>query len=122
MAKTALYPKTKKDLESKGFVVEKCEYWNPFAHRRIDFLGVADAIALNGESLVLIQLTDSTSASKHEKKILESDKLALWLRAGGKFQMYLWRKVKNRWQAKIREYTLNNDNTVGRHYLGGHTG
>jgi hypothetical protein len=97
---TALTPKSKKLLEERGYIVERVEYWNHFVNRRIDFLGVADLVALNGQEILLVQVTSSANASSHRKKILQSEKLKLWLKAGGKMAMHLWKKKNNRWQVK----------------------
>lgn len=98
-----LNPYTKKYLEKQGFTVEKTENYNYFTKRRSDLLGVGDFLALNGEDLLLVQVTDHTSGDKHKKKIEKSDKLKLWISAGGSFVMHLWKKRNNRWL--IAEHT-----------------
>ena len=106
MSKVSFYPRTKVLLETAGYVVEKTEHWNSFSHHRVDLLGVADMIALNGDKLLLVQITDHTNASSHHRKIIQSEKLKLWLQAGGQFVMYLWKKTGNRWTYKTKVYIL----------------
>ncbi len=101
---TALAPKSKKWLEGRGFTVEKVEWWNSWAHKRQDLLGVGDFLALNGKELLLVQVTDHTHSDSHKKKALASVKLSLWISAGGHFVLHLWKKKNNRWHVSEHSY------------------
>jgi hypothetical protein len=88
-------------LEKQGYVVERVEYFNFYTKHRVDLLGVADLLALNGKELLLVQVTSRDHLSTRRKKASVSDKLKLWLQAGGKFSLHGWDKPKYRWRIKI---------------------
>jgi len=102
--KTSLSTLSKKYLEEKGYTVEKTEHFNFFAKKRFDLLGVGDLIALNGKEILLVQVTSRNNLSTRSVKASESEKLKLWLSAGGLFVLHGWDKYKNRW--RIKEMTL----------------
>lgn len=94
---------SKKYLEKKGYTVERVEYWNSFTHHRVDFLGVADLIALDGTRLLLVQVTSRNSMSTRRNKSLKSEKLKLWLSAGGEILFHGWDKPAHRYRLKITD-------------------
>lgn len=95
---------SKRYLEKQRYVVERVEHFNYFTKRRVDLLGVGDLLALNGKDLLLVQVTDYSSADKHKKKIEKNQKIKMWLSAGGTFVMHLWKKKKNRWHIARHTY------------------
>jgi hypothetical protein len=105
--KTSLSVLSKKYLEKKGYTVEKTEHFNFFAKKRFDLLGVGDLIALNGKENLLVQTTSRDHLSERRKKANESEKLKLWLSAGGSFILHGWDKYKNRW--RVKELSLGGD-------------
>jgi len=94
---------SKRYLERAGYTVERVEYFNYFTKRRIDLLGVADLLALNGKELLLVQVTSRGNLSSRRRKCLDSDKLKLWLQAGGSIIFHGWDKPASRWRIKIEE-------------------
>lgn len=100
---TGLTALSKRYLEKLGYTVERVEYFNSFTMRRIDLLGVADLLALNGKELLLVQVTSRDHLSSRRKKSAVSDKLKLWLSAGGKIIFHGWDKPDSRWRIKIQE-------------------
>ena len=100
---TSLTVLSKRLLEKEGYTVERVEYWNSFTHHRVDLLGIADLLALNGKDLLLVQVTSRDNLSARRHKASESDKLKLWLAAGGKIIFHGWDKPEYRWRIKIEE-------------------
>ena len=90
-------------LEKKGYVVERVEYFNFYTKHRVDLLGVADLLALNGKELLLVQVTSRHNLSARRTKSSKSDKLKLWLSAGGKIIFHGWDKPKFRWRLEEQE-------------------
>lgn len=90
-------------LEKLGYVVERVEYFNFYTKHRVDLLGVADLLALNGNEILLVQVTSRDNLSHRYKKSVASDKLKLWLKAGGKIVFHGWDKPSSRWRIEIRE-------------------
>ena len=110
MAKAVqLNPRAKKQLEKLGYTVEKVEYWNSFAFRRIDFLGVGDLIALKEGEALIVQVTSRANISSRRNKALASDKLKLWLTvAGCDFIIMGFDKKENgRWRSKTVDINNN---------------
>ena len=103
MAKSNLTPLSRKYLEKLGYYVEKVEYFEFYTKRMHDLLGVADLLALNGKEILLVQVTNRDHLAERRKKCLESDKLKLWLSAGGKLVLHGWDKPKFRYRLEIRE-------------------
>ena len=86
--------RSKKALADDGWHPEKTEHWNHYTQRRHDLFGFVDFIGFDTDltgaatpcgsahptgcpmelHCVLIQVTDSTSHSKHRKKILASQR------------------------------------------------
>jgi hypothetical protein len=96
----SLTPLSKNILEKEGYTVERVEHFNWFTKRRVDLLGVADLIALNGKEILLVQVTSRNHLSTRRKKAKESDKLKLWLKAGGKIIFHGWDKKDRKWRIK----------------------
>jgi hypothetical protein len=107
----SLTPLSKHLLEKEGYTVERVEHFNWFTKRRIDLLGVADLIALNGKELLLVQVTSRHNLSSRRTKALASDKLKLWLKAGGTIIFHGWDKYKNRWRVEIQNIYGKNTNS-----------
>ncbi len=76
-----------------------------FSRRRIDLFGVIDIVAVSevhGHSRIVgIQCTSGTGSSRM-KKAESEPRLLDWLKAGGIFEVWGWRKVKAGWKAKVR--------------------
>ena len=105
---TSLTMLSRKKLVKEGYdVVEKVEHFNSYTRRMNDLLGVGDLLALNGKELLLIQVTSRGHLSTRRKKALASDKLPLWLSAGGKFRLEGWQKYGYRWRVKIIDLDNN---------------
>jgi len=104
---TSLSVLSKKYLEEKGYVVEKTEHFNFYARKRFDLLGVGDLIALNGKEILLIQVTSKANLSARLEKAKKSQKLKLWMLAGGKFILMGWYKNANKWRVKTIDINKN---------------
>ena len=94
------------------------ERWIPTGGKtgfRKDLFGFIDIIAIDALSIVAIQ-SCGQSYAEHERRILDSDCTANvleWLKAGGRVQVWGWRKVKlkrggkaMRWSPRSREFVL----------------
>ena len=122
--------KTVKYLEEVGCLVEMVEHYNGFAGVRQDFLGFADAIALNPSDKKCkcraIQITSSSNLSSHWHKVSDPfiadkksgekiynkirDNLKTWLKCGNGFLIIAWYsdKLKDK-KCRIREVVLDKD-------------
>jgi hypothetical protein len=88
-------------LRKQGMVCQVVERFNPFCKIRIDLFGCIDIVAVSETNIIGIQATSGSNHSARKKKILESDILPLWKKAGGVIKLISWIKnKKNRWIAR----------------------
>ncbi len=78
---------------------KKVEHWNAFAHKRVDLWG-ADVQALFTNYILAIQVTDATGNAGHVRAALADENVRDWVNAGGRFEVWAWRKLKKEgWKA-----------------------
>lgn len=96
---------TLKKLRKEGWTVAVVEKWNHHVKIRQDLFGFIDIIAIKGEETLAVQATSHSNTSSRIKKIEEDEKIAPNVRAvrdaGWRIEVWGWRKVKNRWQARV---------------------
>jgi hypothetical protein len=82
----------------------KVEHWNPYAKRRIDLFNIIDLLVLDG-CILGIQVCGS-DYQEHVRKITEDEKenTLSWLAAGGRFEIWSWRKLKKVRGGKAMEW------------------
>lgn len=96
-------------LRSAGWLVNRCEYWNPFARVRVDLFGVADLICVHPENdtVLLVQCTSASNFASRLKKVLASHEAKLWMRAPGRsIAIHGWRKSRRTRRWTLRELIL----------------
>jgi hypothetical protein len=76
------------------------ESFNAYAGRRIDLFGVIDIVAVGHGHILGVQTTTGSNLSAREAKSLSEPRLLEWLRAGGRFELWGWRKVGPRGKRK----------------------
>ena len=82
-----------------------------------DFLGIIDIIALKEGEILGVQCCGKYGFIDHNKTIMESYKDQIWLKSGGKLQLWAWRQLKKQrgkkamyWCPRIKIYTLEDFN------------
>lgn len=97
--------RTLQALRKQGYKCAIVEKWNPHAHIRQDLFGIIDILALAPGEVVGVQ-SAGTSFSEHEHKLLEEkrEECLTWLEAGGKLQLWGWRKLKVKRGGKAYKY------------------
>lgn len=93
-----------------GRTCQVVERWNPYGGarkpdgtavgNRVDLFGVIDIIAID-TAIIGIQATSGTNVRARVVKSLAEPRLREWLAAGGKFEVWGWRKLKNRWKPRV---------------------
>jgi hypothetical protein len=91
--------RSKKLLESRGYLVAIVEKWNPVLKRRHDLFGFADLLAV-GADVLMVQTTSASNVSSRVNKIAESESVPIVRKAGIGIHVHGWRKVGNRWQCR----------------------
>lgn len=95
------YVRSKKLLESRGYIVAKVEHWNAFAKIRQDLFGFIDALAIKPGKTLAVQTTDYTNVSHRVNKIHALDVSKIWRAAGNHIEVHGWFKKNNRWDVRI---------------------
>lgn len=98
-------------LKETGWVVDKVEHFNTFAHRTFDLFGCIDIVAIRPGELAGIQTTsDDTGGNSGERrrKILAEPRMRQWLEAGGTLYLHAWAKrgaqgKRKTWQLVVNE-------------------
>jgi hypothetical protein len=114
MAKASKSP-TSRTLERArklGYTIQVVERWNPHAKVRIDLFGCIDLVAVTSDAIVGIQACAGSSHAARRTKALLEPRLAAWVRAGGRFEIWSWtQNAAGKWDVRIE----NLDATVLAH-------
>jgi len=113
---------TQRTLERLKFMNRKCGIVERFIHNRMvkggirsDLFGIFDIVALCPEGGIVGVQSCGDDYAAHFKKITvkKADNAVDWLNAGGKIELWSWRKVKEKrggkrmiWQPRIAEITI----------------
>lgn len=133
-------------LELQGYLAGVVERKTPFTikdqltgetrvipGKTVDWLGFADILALppvdewwsRGYAatqdaaipLLAVQATSGAQVPDHVRKLMEIDKLRMYLHGGHRCEIWGWRKVKNRgrrqWWPRVLAATLDEEQHVG---------
>lgn len=115
-------------LRKLGYDADTVERYNHHKRRKNDYIGIIDVIAFTdnsvltgrGEFLGVQATSDETGGNGSEriKKALAEPRLKRWLRAGGRMEVWAWRKLQQktkagktieRWHPKITSIVLNSE-------------
>jgi hypothetical protein len=86
-------------LRRAGFLAAVVESWIPHANLRRDLFGFADVLAAHPRDrlFLLVQATTAGHVAHRLDKAKSRPELALWLRAGGRFEVHGWAHHGGRW-------------------------
>jgi hypothetical protein len=89
-------------LRREGYIAAPVERWLPHVHCRRDLFGFADVLAFHPRDrlFLLVQATTAAHVADRLAKARARPALALWLRAGGAFEVHGWAKRGDRWHVK----------------------
>jgi hypothetical protein len=94
--------RTPAHLRRLGYVADVCERWLPRVNRRRDLFGFADvtAVPLRESGVLLVQVTTTAHVAHRLAKARSKPELAVWLRAGGTFEVWGWELRRGRWEVR----------------------
>jgi hypothetical protein len=92
MGKTSPTSRSLAYLKPSALTVSVVERWNAHAKIRQDLFGFIDLLALYPLTIIGIQATTRSNVPARIKKSLAEPRLAMWLRAGGKYEVHGWSK------------------------------
>jgi hypothetical protein len=88
-------------LRRDGYAVAVAERWIPQAGIRKDLFGFADIVAIKaGEPILAVQATSADNVAARLTKARSLPELRTWLQAGGRFEVWGWRKIGERWHCR----------------------
>lgn len=92
-------------LRNEGYgLVAVVEKWNPHARIRQDLFGFADLVAVDDNTVTLVQTTSRSNMSARRHKLEESTAVKVWLQSGTRrLELHGWRKKGRFWEVKIEE-------------------
>jgi hypothetical protein len=98
-------------LRKEGYTAQVVERWIPQSRKRLDLFGVIDIVACSQDGILGIQATSGTNVPARVKKAMSEPRLESWLLAGGKFEVWGWRKTGKKskrklWNVRKVEITL----------------
>jgi len=104
--KTSPTQRTLKELRKRGVPCAVTEHWNSFAKIRQDLFGIFDILYLEN-SIVGVQCTSATNHTARALKVRQSPILGAWHSAGGRIEVWSWRKVAKtgKWVSRIEKIT-----------------
>jgi hypothetical protein len=84
------------------------ERWNPHANIRQDLFGIGDVLGVHpeGREFLLVQTTTRKHISERINKATGCAALVVWLKAGGRFEVWGWAQKDRHWNAKRVEIGL----------------
>ena len=85
-----------KILRERGWTVWRVEHWNAFAKIRQDLFGFGDILAINKDTVLIVQTTSGSNVSARMKKIQENPIAKLWLSPTRWIHVHGWKGRKLR--------------------------
>ena len=113
-------------MRTMGMTCQVVERWNAFAMRRVDLFGVIDIVAviipdiqsdIYPAGIYGIQTTSGSGHSARIAKSIAEPRIKKWLLAGGRFEVWSWRKAgargkAKRWKVRKTPLTLKNGEII----------
>ena len=95
-----LMGRSKKLLESEGYLVDVVERWIPGTHIRKDLFGFGDLLAVKFlKPVLIVQVTSVSNMSSRRKKI-RGLMGAPFQQGNILVELHGWHKKRNRWECK----------------------
>lgn len=103
--------RTLQALRKKGYTCAITEKWNPHAHIRQDLFQILDLLCLAKDEILGIQCTTYAHHADHKTKIINHENTRIWLNAGGKLEIWSWKKTMKgkrvAYESRVEEITLD---------------
>lgn len=93
--------RTLAELRRLGYVAEVVERWIPRTKIRVDLFGTIDVVAVREGECLGVQATSGSNAAARLNKAKAEPRLAAWLRAGCRFEVWSWRLAGVRGARKV---------------------
>ena len=104
--------RTLRACREQGRFVDKVEWWNSYAMRRIDPFNFIDIIAIDTDAIVAVQACAGSSHAEHKRKILNNEYACAWVKTGNKVELWSWSKRKKFRGSKLLTWTPRVENVT----------
>lgn len=94
MAKASPTQRALAECKKRGWRSAIVERWNSFAKLRQDLFGFADLVALDGKSILALQVTSGDHVTARMAKMSGLTAVVDWLKCGGKAEVWGFRKLQ----------------------------
>jgi hypothetical protein len=106
--KVDLNQRQRRWFEREGYVYHRVETQNAWGGMTSDLWGFGDYLAAHAErqEVLLVQVTTAAHAANRIAKAQKAPELAVWIAAGGRFQVHAWKQPGGpgtRWEMQVRE-------------------
>lgn len=101
MSKTSPTARTLTRCKKHGWEAAVVERFNFYTKRKNDLFGVIDIIAITDSGILGIQATDGSNHSHRIEKILAEPRVAKWIAAGGRLEVWSWAKQGAKGKRKL---------------------
>jgi hypothetical protein len=81
--------------------------------RRIDLFGVIDIVAIQSDGILGIQVTTGAHHANRMQKAKAEPRLAAWLVAGARFEVWSWSKKRKLWTLRAEALRLRSQEATG---------
>jgi hypothetical protein len=90
-------------LQRLGYLATVVEGWIPHLNKRRDLFTIGDVLAIHprDKSVLMVQVTSLDHVGDRLKRCRHRPELALWLKAGCRFEVHGWERRDGRWVVKI---------------------
>lgn len=87
--------RSKKEMESRGYLVAIVEYWHAFARQRRDLFGAFDLLGVGPAGTLAVQTTSASNVAARVRKLAELEAVSVARKAGWQLEVHGWRKGKD---------------------------
>lgn len=77
-------------LRAAGYEVDISERYNHFSRKKNDLFGFIDLVAIRAGEILGVQATGNEHGATRMRKIEAEPRAGLWLRAGGRIEVWSW--------------------------------
>lgn len=92
--------RTLAELRKQGYVAQVVEKFNQYSRTRLDLFGGIDVLGIREGETLGVQATVASQVSVRLAKLRAEPRLAVWLAAGNRLQVWGWAKCKVRLKTK----------------------
>lgn len=92
------------ECRKRGWTAQVVERFNSFSKKRIDLFGCIDIVVITPSGILGVQACAGSSHADRRAKVLNEERVAEWVAAGGRFEIWSWsKKASGRWELRSED-------------------